>query len=165
MLHIPTCGHRLFILLSTVCRGCSLAYILHVWYVLVFISVMLSGRLAAFAPSLTTRSLDYWTLHLTLRYRSWPFMLSMPYQTTSPSWGQLSLFQPCPAVLSLPSGFARCGYPPELLLLKVSPGYAVCTGAPVDSCVLLVSSGALEGTPTLWVLWGYMSCIPSFPSS
>ena len=92
---------------------------------LVVISVMLSDRLTAFTTSLTPSSLGYWTLHLTLRYRFWPFMLSMPYQTSSPSWGLLSLFQPCPAVLYLPSGFARCGYPPELLLLKVSPGYAV----------------------------------------
>ena len=112
-------------LLSTVCRGCSLTYILHVWYILVVISVMLCDRLTAFTTSLTPSSLGYWTLHLTLRYRFWPFMLSMPYQTSSPGWGLLSLFQPCPAVLYLPSGFARCGYPPELLLLKVSPGYAV----------------------------------------
>ena len=109
--------------------------------ILVFISVMLNGRLAAFIPSLTPRSLDYRTLHLTLLYRFWPFMLSMPYQTASPSWGQLDLSAlPCSAVPAwwlcslwipsrapAPSGFSRlCGFALELLLTPVS-----CSSPPV----------------------------------
>ena len=88
MLHIPTCGLRLFILLSTVVVD---VLDLHTSCMVYFglVTVMLCGRLAAFTPSYTWIS------------------------------GLLDV------ALALPSGFARCGYPPELLLLRVSPGCAV----------------------------------------